>query len=138
LAIILIMGANYRPMYFGANNRLFFYENTKVLVRISLIAGIANVVFNAIFIPVWGYKIAAYTTFICLMYIGSIGYYVKPFKDTNPANYYTFRWLMLTVILTIAAYFMVQWNWMYKGIITLVTLLVAILGVFKLNQQKTT
>ncbi len=138
LAIILIMGANYRPMYFGANNRLFFYESTKVLVRISLIAGIANVVFNAIFIPVWGYEIAAYTTFICLMYIGSIGYYVKPFKDTNPANYYTFRWLVLTIILTIAAYFMVQWSWMYKVIITLVMMLIAILGVFKLNQQKTT
>src|SRR5690606_13522035 len=70
IGIILVMAYCYRPMYLGANNRLFFFERTKSLPKITFAAGLLAVVSNLIFIPIWGYQVAAYTTFIGLMYMG--------------------------------------------------------------------
>ncbi|MBT8326544.1 MAG: oligosaccharide flippase family protein, partial [Bacteroidia bacterium] len=66
LSIILVMAYNYRPMYVGAMNKLFYEEKTNLLWRVSFIAGVSNVVLNIIFIPIFGFTAAAYTTFACL------------------------------------------------------------------------
>lgn len=119
-AIILSMAFNYRPMYFGANNRLFYYEKTKVLLKITFIAGLSNVILNFIFIPVFGWQVAAYTTFVCLMYMGYIGYFLKEFKETNETQFYPLFWLTLTILLTAFVYFAVDWSLLIKVILSLV------------------
>lgn len=135
MAIILVMATNYRPMYFGTNNRLFFYENTKTLVRVSLIAGIANLILNIVLIPILGYQIVAYTTFICLMYIGCIGYFLKPFKATKPANYYPLTWLFLTIVFTFAAYYCSGLPISYKLLLAVIAIVIASIAIFKLNRK---
>lgn len=135
MAIILVMASNYRPMYFGTNNRLFFYENTKVLVRVSLIAGIANVLLNIILIPIMGYQIVAYTTFICLMYIGCIGYFLKPFKATHPGKYYPLLWLSLIILLTLLAYQVSQIALINKVMIMIGSLIISLGVIFILNKK---
>ncbi len=103
IAIFVVMSFNYRPMYIGANAKLFFEERTKVLWRVSFIAGALNVLANLITIPIWGFQAAAYTTFISYLYMGYSGFYFKVFKEINPVRYYPEFWLGLTVIITFLA-----------------------------------
>lgn len=135
LGIILIMGYNYRPMYFGANNRLFYDEKTTVLLKITFTAGLANVILNFALLSFFGYKVAAFTTFACLMYMGYAGYYLKAFKEKNSLNYYPLFWLSLTIILTVLAYFAVELNYWWKGGISVLTLGIGILALMKINKQ---
>src|SRR5690606_20085589 len=74
IAIIIIMGYNYRPMYWAVVNRLGFFEKTQHLWKISFVAGMLNLVLNFIFIPLFGYIAAAYTTFVSLLVIGFSGF----------------------------------------------------------------
>ncbi len=65
-----LWGYNYRPMYFGANNALFFAEKTNLLWRVTLVAGLINVVLNFIAIPIFGFEAAGVTTYIALFVHG--------------------------------------------------------------------
>lgn len=136
IAIILSMAYNYRPMYFGANNRLFYYEKTKILLKITFIAGIANVILNFIFIPVFGWKVAAYTAFICLMYMGYIGYFLKEFKETNSTQFYPLFWLILTVVLTVFVYFAVEWSLYIKIFLSIFIICIGIISLKYLHKTQ--
>jgi len=131
LTIILIMGYNYRPMFNGAINKLFYEEKTKLIWRISFFSGITNIVLNFIFLPIFGFQAAVYISFITSMIMGYSGYYLKIFKGTNTINYYSLFWLFATLLLTIAAYLLVDINFYFKCIITLVLLIGSVIGIIR-------
>jgi O-antigen/teichoic acid export membrane protein len=133
LGIIIVMAYNYRPMYFGANSQLFFNEKTKVLYKVTFIAGIGNLVLNFSLMPLFGYQVAAYTTFIGLMYMGYAGFFLKEFKASCSVNYHPVRWLALTVGLTIVAYFGVEISALYKVFVCLGISSVSLLSFRKLT-----
>src|SRR5690606_22869336 len=81
LAVIIVMGYNYRPMYFGANSKLIYLERTPAILRVSFGAGVINVLLNLGLIPIMGFEVAAYTTFFSLMYMGYAGYFMKAFRE---------------------------------------------------------
>lgn len=56
-------------------NFTFFYEKKKVLVFASIGAAVANILLNAIFIPIWGYYVAGYTTLISYFLFAGANYY---------------------------------------------------------------
>ena len=118
MAIILIMAANYRPMYLGATNYIFYIERTKKLIYITLAASVISVLLNIIFIPYLGIIAAIITTYVSLMYMGYSGYYLKEFKDIK-VKYYPLLWLFSTFLLTISAYYIVEFDFFTKTIITL-------------------
>ncbi len=135
LAIILVMGYAYRPMYFGANFILFYNEKTKKLWRVSFIAGILTVVINIIFIPIWGYTVAAYSTFIGLMFMGYSGYWLKDFKERNKENYYPLFWFILTIGLTALALVVVEQSTIFKLLLSILLTILGSLYIFKLNKN---
>lgn len=135
LGVILVMAYSYRPMYLGANNRLFYYEKTKKLPMITFVAGISTVLINLIFIPIWGFEVAAYSTFIGLMYMGYSGYFMRSFKETNTVKFYPVLWLLGTIILTATAYLIVDLGFLLKGIITFMTVLIGARSLFKLTKS---
>lgn len=98
MAIIIIMGYAYRPYYWSTINRLQYSEKTGQLWKISLIAGLLNLVLNIILIPIYGIFAAAVTTFFSLLYIGFSGYFLKAFKELESEKYYP-KEIMLTIIL---------------------------------------
>jgi len=104
IGIIVVMAYNYRAMYYGSINKLFYLEKTSVLWKITFIAGITNVLLNVALIPFFGYEIAAVTTFISLMFMGYSGYFLRDFKENSSVNYYPFLWFTATVLLAITAY----------------------------------
>ena len=53
----------------------FYFEKTKFLAASSLIAACINIVLNILFIPIFGYVAAGYTTLFCYM-LYALGHYI--------------------------------------------------------------
>ncbi len=53
----------------------FYFEKTKFIMMASISAAALNVILNAVFIPIFGYVSAAYTTLFCYM-IYTLGHFV--------------------------------------------------------------
>lgn len=53
----------------------FYYEKTNFIMKASVIGAVLNIILNYIFIGVFGYKAAGYTTLVCYM-IYSIMHYI--------------------------------------------------------------
>jgi O-antigen/teichoic acid export membrane protein len=134
LGIIIVMSYNYRPMYFGANAKLMYAERVNVIWKVSFMAGVINVALNFLLIPFWGYEVAAYTTFIALMYMGYSGFYFKVFKQVNSANYYPLFWIAVTIGLTALAWWVVEMPIWIKTIITFIFVSVGTIATRKINR----
>jgi O-antigen/teichoic acid export membrane protein len=119
LAIIIIMGYAYRPIKIGGMNKLFFYEHTNKLWRISFIAGLLNVVLNIIFIPLYGIYAAAVTTFLSLCYFAISPYYIKEYRQMQNQRFYAEFWMFGIMIMTVFIYLVRDVSAIYKIGITL-------------------
>lgn len=53
----------------------FYFEKTRYITVATLIGAIANIVLNMIFIPVFGYYAAGYTTLVCYMVFAIMHYW---------------------------------------------------------------
>jgi O-antigen/teichoic acid export membrane protein len=134
MVIVVVMAFSYRPMYIGATSVLFFYEKTKDLAKVSFIAGLANVILNLVFVPRIGFEFAAYSTFICYMYVGYSGYFLKQFSKYVTTDFFPLLWLALTVALTVFAYVAVEWHWISKTIITACSGALALWSILKFKE----
>lgn len=122
LGIIIVMAYNYRAMYFGAINKLLYLEKTQILWKITFIAGLSNVLLNLFLIPVFGYKIAAVTTFVSLMFMGYSGYFIKDFKENCKVNYYPFLWVSATVVLAVVSYMLRDISTVNKIVVSIIAM----------------
>jgi O-antigen/teichoic acid export membrane protein len=135
LAIIIIMAYNYRPIYLGAILKLNYFGKNTSIWKVSLCAGIINVIINLIFIPIYGYKIAAYSTFIAFMLMAGLGYLLREFKELKTINYYQFHWILLNFILTFIVYFIVDFISIDKIIITIILIIASLISFFYLKKK---
>jgi len=122
LAVFIVMGYAYRPMYWSAGIKLSIHEKTSLLWKISFVAGLLNVVLNVAFVPLYGINAAALSTLLSLMYIGFSGYYFKAYKKLEGFNHYPLAWLMGIVALTITAYLLKDTGIYVKSAITILIL----------------
>jgi len=123
LSIIIVMAYNYRPMYVAANNKLFYIEKTKALLKVTTIASLISVVLNLITIHFFGYQAAVIVLFISLMYMGYSGFFIKEFRQADNPNYHPVFWLLLTIGLTIFVYWAADLPFFYKLFIALLVVL---------------
>ena len=61
-------------MYSYCSNIEFYYEKTGLAAMASIIAAVLNLALNAVFIPLFGYQAAGYTTLACYMALGAAHY----------------------------------------------------------------
>lgn len=61
-------------LYSYCSNIEFYYEKTGLAAIASVVAALLNIVLNALFIPVFGYRAAGYTTLACYMVLGAAHY----------------------------------------------------------------
>jgi O-antigen/teichoic acid export membrane protein len=106
IAIIVIMGYSYRPLYWGGINKLIFYEFTKKLWRVTFIGGLINVLLNLIFIPKYGIYAAAISTLVSLWYLAIAPYQIKEYKRIMVVNFYPVFWMLSTVIITVLVFYL--------------------------------
>ena len=135
LAIILVMAYNYRPMYVAATNMFFYHENTKSLLKVSATAGILSFIGYLIVTPIWGIYGIAVINFIFLQYMGYSGFFMKEFKEKSKVSYPYIQIFFLTILLTVAVFFLVEIFWAIKAIITMAFLLTSFIVMKKLNLQ---
>lgn len=135
LGIVIVMAYSSRPMYFGANGRLFYLEKTSLLLRVTFIAAIANVILNFMFIPIWGIIAAAWVTYISLFYMSYAGYYLKAFRGINNVKYFHTFWLSLSLALTILALKFVNFSTLFKLSISAIVTALACFSIFLLSKR---
>ena len=68
------MSVLFQTMYTFFGNIEFYYEKTKLVMTASLIVAILNIILNAIFIPIFGFAAAGYTTLICYVFYSIVHY----------------------------------------------------------------
>lgn len=135
LAIIILMGYNYKPMYLGATNQLVYREHTNVLWKVSTVAGVGNVLLNLLLVPIYGIQAAAFTTFAALMYMGYSGYTLKEYKQVSLVNYHPWRWLTFTVVALLVVYFLADVNLYVKAVTSAVVVLGGVMGYLYFSQR---
>lgn len=135
LAIVVIMGYCYRPMYWACVNRLIFYKMTSKLWRISFIAGVINVALNFALIPFFGYQAAAYTSFVTFLYVGFSGFFLNDYKKLNAQDYQPFMWIAVIVCAAATVFLLKDVSVLIKALITLSVLLGGMLYLKKNSYQ---
>lgn len=95
IAIIIVMAYTYRPMYTGVGMPVMYHEKNNKLWRFTFAAGVANVLLNLIFIPIFGFEVAAVSTFIGNMIMGFSMYLIPEYRQLQGINYYPLFWLFL-------------------------------------------
>jgi O-antigen/teichoic acid export membrane protein len=74
LVPIIAASVFFMYLYSFCSNIEFFWEKTRVATIASVIAALLNVFLNAVFIPLFGYRAAGYTTLACYMVLGVTHY----------------------------------------------------------------
>jgi O-antigen/teichoic acid export membrane protein len=129
--ILILMGYNYRPFYLGWGTLISHHEKTNMIWKITVSAGVMNVVLNIIFIPIFGIKAAVISTLFSLLLIGYGGYFSPTFKKINTVKYYPILWMILTLLITFVAYYVVEFSYLNKSIISFITLATSVFYLFK-------
>lgn len=130
LGIIIIMGYNYRPMYWAVGMKLSFYEQTEHLWKMSFGAGIVNIILNFIFIPIYGFKVAAITSFVGLMWIGFSGFFLKSYIKMKTENYHHFLWMLGICGTSVLVYVLKDIPVFHKLGITIIVILLSTVSFF--------
>ncbi len=130
MAIIIVMGYVYRPLYWGVISFLGFKERTSSLWKISFIASIINVALNFLLIPIWGYKVATLNTFISLLYLAIAGFYLQSYKQVAKVNYNHLRWLGCILLASVVTYFCKDLFVLYKIFFSMALVLIAFFYVY--------
>lgn len=93
----------------------FYYEEKRFVAIASLAAAILNIILNYIFIPIFGYYAAGYTTLLCYI-IFSVSHYafscIVCDKHINGERIYDLRMFMLISLLVVSTAF--GFNFLYK------------------------
>ncbi|MFD2246071.1 lipopolysaccharide biosynthesis protein [Pontibacter ruber] len=137
LGIIILMGFSFRPMHVAATSLLVHKEKTRALWKVSFIAGLANVLLNLVFVPVYGVEAAAVTTFASLMYMGYSGFFMKEYRQFAIVSYYPLLWLAATVATLAVVYTLADVNLMVKVTITAVVLVALLATLLKYKSALT-
>lgn len=117
-APLLIMAYTYYPLYFGAINKLYYYEKTRIFWKISFLAALINVGLNLVLIPqigVWGATIA---TLFSYLFMGFSVFSTKEFKQINSIKFKEIYWLFLTCLLTVSTFILIDAPPIIKVILT--------------------
>ena len=114
LAIVLIFGFCYRPLYVAAVDRAIYEKRTPVVLKITLIAALVNLVINLIFIPYYGVWIAAVSTVISYVSMGLLGYVLSKSNAEMLSLIRPIRLVVLLILTAVAVYYLATVFWMIK------------------------
>ena len=86
----------------------YYFEETKFVAAASIISAVTNVVLNAIFIPVFGYHAAGYTTLFCYILFSAAHYVFMRIvcrKKMNGDKVYNGKTILAISVFVVAAAF---------------------------------
>ncbi len=104
IVCIIIMAQNYAPLRFYFTNFMLNENRQVIFWKITLLAGIINVLINLIFIPEHGIIIAAISTFISYLFMTYYGYKIRYYKEVRTNKIYIDVWVCIISFLSILVY----------------------------------
>lgn len=109
----------------------FYFEKTKYVMIASCISALMNIILNAVFIPIFGFVAAGYTTLVCYIAYSIIHYLFmkKICKENGIDNPYKERmtWIIAAVFVSLAI--MVSFVYKYTILRYVLILVVAVIAV---------
>ena len=124
----VIASSFYLFLYPLFSNVEFYYEKTKFIMIASSLAAICNLLLNYIFIPIYGYYAAGFTTLFCYMAI-SFGHYIfykKILKDNSLENEELYDVKTILITSTVVFIFSIICMYLYKYIVIRYAMIVMI------------
>ena len=97
----VMVGSYFTMLYSLFANIEFYYEKNIAIMVASVIAAFANIVLNAVSIPVFGYIAAGYTTMVCYMLLALMHYVSmrKTCKEKGIDNPYNMKFIITLSLL---------------------------------------
>lgn len=91
------MSVLFQTLYTYFGNVEFYYEKTKFVMIASIFCAIANIMLNAVFIPLFGFIAAGYTTLVCYVLYSLVHwlFMTKICNDKNIPEIYTKKYVWL-------------------------------------------
>ncbi len=133
---VLVLGIFFSSFYFIFSNIEFIYEKTKLVFPITVLGAGLNIILNFIFIPIFGYGAAAYTTLISYIIV-AVCHYLATLVIIKRNAYPMGMVCGLVSILVVATAIMpliYELHFLIRYAIVLVT--VAVLGVIAFRSMK--
>jgi O-antigen/teichoic acid export membrane protein len=112
------------PFYVAAVDNNIYKENTKSILKITVIGGLINLILNIITIPFWGIKAAVLSTFISYMYTGFSGYFIKDLKKNILFKYNPFIFIGLILVVSSICISVINLNFFLKISLSLMIVLI--------------
>ena len=140
----IVGGVFFQVQYFVFANILYYYKKPKYVMYGSLVATFLNLLLNYIFIRIFGYIAAAYTTLLCYLIQAIIDYYAM--RKAVPEKVYdikTISWLSFGIIIIalisnfIYDYYIIRYAFLIALLATVYVFRKKILNIMKLIKAKT-
>ena len=106
-------------MMYGLVSKVeFYYEKTKSIAVITVIAAAFDVVLNYFAIPIWGYVAAGYTTLISYLFM-SIGHFILSGRISKEKGIFAFifPWKLMIILSLVMLSVMLGVNLLYESFI---------------------
>lgn len=102
-------------LYSLFSNIQFYFEKTKFIMIASIIGAILNVILNWIFIPMYGYLVAGYTTLMCYIVFCLTHYYFMKYISRTNCNSVSFYDINTIIIIScVLLVFSTLLMWLYQ------------------------
>ena len=72
VAVLIVMAYSYRPLYSLYSSLEFYREDTISITKWTIFMGSLNIIMNILLIPIYGYGVAALTTYISYLILGVV------------------------------------------------------------------
>jgi O-antigen/teichoic acid export membrane protein len=122
MAIVLIFGFCYRPIYVAIVDKAIFEKRTMEVLKITVIAALSNVLLNLIFIGYYETWAATFNTVIAYFIMGIAGYFLIKNGGEFRRIIRPFELISTIVIIGIAVFLMRDFSWMWRLLATAVLL----------------
>jgi len=129
----VIAGLFFSALYYIFANIVYYYKRPKYVMIASVASAVVNIILNTIFIPVFGYLAAGYTTMVSYIIQVVIDYWAM--KRIVKQDIYDMRAIFLFSIIVILAGFILSFIYTYSMIRLFLFVIFLILSVLYLKRN---
>lgn len=115
----------------------FYYEKTNKIMIASVSGAIMNIILNFIFIPLFGYIVAAYTTLFCYIFFASAHYLIMKNickKELENVKIFDTKFILILSLLVIII--TILFEFIYSNILIRYSIILILILIFMINKKK--
>ena len=119
MAIVLIFGFCYRPIYVAIVDKAIFEKRTFEVLKITIVAALSNVLLNFIFIGYYETWAATLNTVVAYFVMGVAGYFLIKNSSDFRKLIRPFELISIIVVVGTLVFLLRDFSWMWRLVATL-------------------